>query len=178
MIRQALLAVVALFVLGAGSNLPAQGLRLGFDPDLTAYLVNTTSAPLSFDGYQIASETGQLDPAGWKSIGDQVSADPLGIITKLGAGALAFGEANPNPGNLAELNIAGVGTLQAGQKFYLGKPFGEGGYYVGFYYKAGTGPDAVPQEPLFIPRIPEPSAFLLAALAGLGLLAFRQRLSQ
>ena len=175
MIRRALLVV--LVVAGVGRECFAvTPLALWIDPDGTTYLYNTTDAPISFDGYQIASETNRLDPVGWKSIADYVAGGQISeVLSQLGAGALTFGEANPGPGNLAELNLGGAGTLQAGQKFYLGKPFGDGGYFVDFFFKSGTGPDGPPQNPIFIPRIPEPTTFVLAALAGPGLLAVARR---
>ncbi len=157
MIRRALLAMAAWLCFGHPAV--AADLTLWVDPDGTTYLYNTASSPVWFDGYQIASETNRLDPAGWISIADQVAADPFGIIPKLGAGALSFGEANPGPGNLAELNLGGVGVLQPGAKFAIGKPFLDGQPGADFFYRGGI--------------LPEPSTWLLAAMAGLGLLAFR-----
>lgn len=168
MIRRALLAAAVLGAWSLAGGAQAQsGLVLGYDPDLTAYLHNNTTSPISFDGYQIASETKQLDPLGWRSIADQVAADPLSCVDTLGAGCLAFGEANPNPSNLAELNLAGAATLQPDAKLYLGKPFGDGGYWVDFYYKAlGTPTSSEPQH-LYIQPVPEPASWLLAGLAGI-----------
>ena len=94
MIKRALLVAAVLLVLGAGRSVPAQSVQMGFDPDLTAYLVNTTAGPVSFDGYQIACLTNQLDPVGWKSIADYVAGGQISeVLSQLGAGALTFGEA-------------------------------------------------------------------------------------
>src|SRR5690242_18660159 len=103
MIRRALLA--ATIAMSAGETALASALQIWVDPDGSAYLQNTTALPISFDRYQIASETNRLDPAGWKSIADYVAAGQQSeVIGALGAGALTFGEANPGAGNLAELN--------------------------------------------------------------------------
>ncbi|MFO0897604.1 MAG: PEP-CTERM sorting domain-containing protein [Pirellulales bacterium] len=151
-------------------------LQIWVDFDGSAYLQNTTSAPISFDGYQIASETNRLNPAGWKSIADYVAGGQItDVLSQLGAGGLTFGEANPGPGNLAELNLGGAGTLQSGAKFYIGKPFldrFELDATADFYYKLNTSPLSIPGD--IGPTIPEPSTLLLAALAGLGLLATRR----
>lgn len=159
MIRRALLAMAAWACFGQAAV--AADLTLWIDPDGTTYLYNAASSPVWFDGYQIASESARLDPVHWISISDQVAAHPLDIIAALGAGALTFGEANPGPGNLAELNLGGVAVLQPGAKFAIGKPFLDGspGSTADFFYKGGI--------------LPEPSTWLLAAMAGLGLLAFR-----
>jgi hypothetical protein len=174
MIRRALLAAICLAI---GLTKPASAvtpLSLWQDPDGTVYLYNTTGTPISFDGYQIASESNLLDPAGWKSIADYVAGGQFSeVIAALGAGGLTFGEANPSAGNLAELNLGGVGTLQAGAKFAIGKPLlaGTSICEIEFFYKVGGQTNSTPGDPFCIP---EPSAFLLAALAGLGLLALRQ----
>ncbi len=149
-------------------------LQLWVDVDGTTYLFNATAAPLSFDGYQIVSETDRLDPVGWKSISDYVAGGQItDVIAKLGAGGLTFGEANPGPGNLAELNLGGAGTLQAGAKFSIGKPFLDGwprGDVSAFYKVAGE-TTARPMDGVF----PEPSTWLLAVLAAVGLAVIRRR---
>lgn len=172
MIRRALLAAMFLAA-GLGETASATTpLQIWIDPDGTTYLENTTDNPISFDGYAIASENNRLDPVGWNSIADQVAADPLGMIGKLGAGALSFGEVKPGPGNLAELNLAGVATLAAHARFAIGKPFLDGQLGVnevegGVFYKVGG-------QPMVGEVIPEPSTCLLALMAGLGLLVFRR----
>jgi hypothetical protein len=177
MIRRALLAAV-LSMSAFGQAGAAPPLFVWIDPDGTAYLHNTTDAPISFDGYQIAAESNVLDVAGWNSIGDQVAADPQAVLAALGAGALAFGEANPSAVNLAELNISGSATLPGQGKFAIGKPFGVGGYDVQFFYKILGNPNSTPGDNiLHVPRIPfpEPATWLLATLAALGYVAVRRR---
>ncbi len=176
MIRRALLAAV--IAMSARGTAAASDLQIWVDIDGSTYLQNTTAGPLSFDGYQIASESNRLNPAGWKSIADYVAGGEIAeVIAALGPGGLTFGEANPSPANLAELNLGGAGTLQGGAKFYIGKPFvpGSSACYgdFDFFYKLNTSPNSIPGNPAFC--IPEPSTFLLAALAGTGLLAFRRR---
>jgi hypothetical protein len=166
MIRRALLAaVVVSFMAGSAS---AQ-IELLVDPDLTAYLHNPTAKDIGFDSYQITADgIGGLDPAGWYSISDrQPAGKAVELMAELGALALGFGELSPTPQQLAENNLVGDGILKAGAKFSLGKPFGEGGYYVSFFTKQSS-------NGLFIPRVPEPSTLILATLAGAGLLAFRR----
>lgn len=159
--------------LSGTANAAANDLRLWIDVDGTAYLTNTTDGPVSFDGYQIVSEQGLLDPASWDSISDRIPARINELIIQLGAGSLTFGEANPNAFSLAELNLGGVATLPAHGKFSLGKPFKSIFDYCsqeGFFWSApGTGSQ---QPDIFF--CPEPSAWLLASLAALGV-AMRRR---
>lgn len=170
-------AAVALgvFVACAGSaSAAASDLRIWVDVDGTAYLENITDRPISFDGYQIASEAKNLNPAGWDSISDRVPGRVSELIAALGAGALTFGEANPGSANLAELNLGGVGTLAGKAKFPIGKPFISlalacSGQSAFFWSAPGTGSGDSPG----VVCAPEPSAWLLAALAGLGLLPMR-----
>ncbi|MFO0897403.1 MAG: PEP-CTERM sorting domain-containing protein [Pirellulales bacterium] len=173
MISRALLA--AAIAMSVGETALASALQIWVDPDGSAYLQNTTALPISFDRYQITSETNRLDPAGWNSVADYVAAGQQSeVIGALGAGALTFGEANPNVGNLAELNLGGVATLQAGAKFAIGKPFldlNDPDSTADFYFH-GPGWDDLGAD--IVGGVPEPSSFLLAGLAGLGLLAFRR----
>ncbi len=175
MIRRYLLRSAVLVgliaLLARSADAAASDLGLWFDVDGTVYLHNTTSASLSFDGYQIVSEAGLLDPSGWDSISDRIPARITDLISQLGAGSLTFGEANPTAFSLAELNLGGVATLPAHGKFSLGKPFKsffDACSLEGFFWSApGTGAQA-PSGPI----CPEPSAWLLAALAALGGVAF------
>lgn len=173
MFSRALWSAVILVACLGRPSFAVSALELWVEVDGTTYLHNTTAAPLSFDGYQIVSESGRLDPAGWKSIADQVAANPLDIISRLGAGALAFGEANPNAGNLAEVNLAGAATLPAGGKFSIGKPFLDFPAYfdADAFYKVPGETTARPMEGAF----PEPSTWLLAVLAAVGLAVVRRR---
>jgi hypothetical protein len=181
MIRRALLAAVILAVAASAEVATAQPqsstpLELWVDPDGTTYLFNTTAVPINFDGYQITSETNSLDPAGWKSIADYISGgDFATVIGALGPGGLTFGEANPSAGNLAELNLGNAGTLQGGAKFAIGKPLlriVDPGFAANFYYKVAGNPNSI--QGAINPTGPEPSTFVLAALAGIGLLAMRR----
>lgn len=176
MIRRALLAAAMCACFGEAAKAGAP-LTLWIDPDGTSYIQNTTASAISFDGYQIASETNDLDPARWNSISDQAAANPLDVIAQLGAGALGFGEANPGAGNLAELNVAGIATLQGGAKFAIGKPFGFGGFTVEFFSKVAGSVNGGVSDIVIVPPLtgPEPSTFVLAALAGACLVAVRVR---
>ncbi|MFO0896072.1 MAG: PEP-CTERM sorting domain-containing protein [Pirellulales bacterium] len=177
MIRRALLVVLVLA--GVGRECVAvTPLALWIDPDGTTYLYNTTDAPISFDGYQIASETNRLDPVGWKSIADYVAAGQISeVIAALGAGGLTFGEANPGAGNIAELNLGGVGTLQPHAKFSIGKPFLDTAVCTDgtadFFYKVGGSPNGGVAGDSFV-NCPEPGSWLLVTLGGFGVLILRR----
>jgi hypothetical protein len=170
-------AAVALGLLSlAGVASAATPLEIWVDVDGSAFLYNTTGAPISFDGYQVTSETNRLDPAGWKSIADYVAGGAItDVIAALGAGGLTFGEANPGAGNLAELNLGGVGTLQGGAKFAIGKPFLDGSSNdatADFFYKIGGNPNSVAGE---IVNVPEPSSLVLGGLGLVGLVGLIRR---
>ncbi len=176
MIRRAVLTLAILSALSHSANADPQGLSLWVEADGSSFLWNPTDLPITFDGYQLASETGSLDPVGWKSIADYVAGGQItDVLANLGAGALTFGEANPGTGNLAEVNLGGAGTIGPHAKFSLGKPFATLPPSADWYYKLSSGPGGPPGEIVYAPDTPEPSTFPLAALAGLGLIAFRRR---
>jgi len=106
-----------------------------------------------------------------QSISDQAAANPLATVSALGSGALLFDEANPSAGSLAELAVNGAATLVGGAKFSLGKPFLDSWPLLGVsaFYKAPGDPNPHIIEGAF----PEPSTWLLAALAALSLAAVR-----
>ena len=167
-------ALALLTAFATSANAAPTDLRIWVEVDGSAYLENTTDGPVSFDGYQIASEGKNLDPAGWKSISDRVPAEITDLIAALGAGALTFGEANPGNANLAELNLGGVGTLPGKAKFSLGKPFintGVAGSADGFFWSApGTG-----SQTSDVVLAPEPSALVLAGFGLIGLVGLARR---
>ncbi len=179
MTRRALLAVVILFGGVHSVNADPQGFSIWVEADGSSFLWNPTDLPITFDGYQLASENGGLDPAAWTSIADQVISNTIGVIGSLGPGALAFGEATPSEDSLAEINLAGVGTLAPGGKFAIGKPFATLPPSADWFYKIPGLPagEIPPGEIVFAPDLPEPSTWLLATLAGLGLLAMRLKSS-
>lgn len=149
-------------------------LSVWVDADGSAYLWNPTNEARSFDGYQLASKSESLDPAGWKSIADYVAGGEIAdVISALGPDSLTFGEANPGPGNLAELNLGGAGTLQPGAKFAIGKPFKTLPPQADIWHGC---PSDCWGERGEIVYVPEPSTRLLATLAGLGLLVVRRSL--
>jgi hypothetical protein len=169
-----LLAVfLSLLAIGPAAPLAASPLRIWWDPDGTTYLENTTDSPISFDGYQFESEAKGLDPVGWRSIADQVAADPLAVIAALGAGAISFGEANPGNSSLAELNIAGAATLQPRARFSIGKPFRQFSLWgpdssTAFWYHLPGTTSAIRGD--FI-VVPEPTTWLLLLIGSAAMLA-------
>jgi hypothetical protein len=179
LVRNLFCAAVAVGLLTAFAGAAnASPLEIWVDVDGSAYLHNTTAAPISFDGYQLTSETNRLEPAGWKSIADYVAGGQItDVIAALGPGGLTFGEANPGPGNLAELNLGGVGTLQPHAKFAIGKPFlGPGNFHEteSFFYILGGTSSARPGD-INGPVTPEPSTWLLATLAAVCVVVMRRR---
>ncbi len=172
MIKRALLAAVILAGVGPAA-LAQTPLAVWVDVDGTAYLWNTTDAPISFDGIQFDSETNRLNPAEWRSIADQANEDRMLVINALGAGALTFVEVTPASGALSELSFGGGAILQPHARFAIGRPFLDGANQEAtsdFFYKL-AGDNTPWQGDIWVP---EPSTFLLAALAGMGLLAFRR----
>jgi hypothetical protein len=180
MIRRALLAAILFAAAGPSAHAAtADDIELFVDVDLTAYLLNKTGAEISFDGYQISAESNALDLDGWYSISDRVAAGQgEELADQLGGGAFGFGEMSPTTSQISEANISGVGILKAGARFPLGKPFGEGGYWVEFFFKVGGIAQQFPGQGVFVPSVPEPSTFLLAGLASLGLAIVRVRLKR
>jgi hypothetical protein len=180
MIRRAWLAAVLVAVFSSSAfAATADDLELWFDADRTAYLHNTTASQITFDGYQIISESNRLDVAGWDSISDRVPGRINELIGDLGAGALGFGELAPTSSQVAEANLTGVGVLQPGAKFSLGKPFSpslplnEICSDITFFFKIGGIPIQFEGQPGIC--LPEPSSWLLAMLAGPGLVAIWRR---
>lgn len=97
-------------------------LRVGADG--STQLINRSAEELRIDGYLIESLSGRLEVGAWRSINDWVAADAAAVIAELGADAVGFGEANPGPTSLAELNLSGGGLWKPGQSVSLGQPFG------------------------------------------------------
>jgi hypothetical protein len=179
MIRRALLAAVWL----ASSVTPAWATTWGdvppvailVDPDGSAYLWNKSTDPVSFEAFSIQSPDKNLDVDAWKSFSE---FDDGALEAALGAGALAFEDNSLDQALVSQKNDVGAqAILPAGAKFSLGKPF-------------ATLPPLPTDRATVYPDLsdvlngartvdivytPEPSTLLLAALAGLGLVAMRVR---
>lgn len=143
-------------------------------------LVNVSDQDASFSGYTIACEAGCLDVDGWRSIGDAVAADPLGVIAALGSGALGIGEASPSANALSELNVSGVAWLAAGASWSLGVPFAGTAAEAYELIDAGVltasfSAGANPPGSIQFVFVPEPPCWALAALIGGGLLGRHRR---
>jgi hypothetical protein len=178
--KKGFLLAVAVGLL-AGCALPAYAvdLRIWVEVDGSAYLENTSDNAISFDGYQIVSNSkNMLDPVGWDSIQDRVPGRITDLLAQLGPGALTFGEANPSEAQLAELNLPGVGTLQGKAKFSLGKPFkiySSQAALDGEYAFRVNGAAIGVNTPADIVLAPEPSTLLLGGLGLVGILGLIRR---
>jgi hypothetical protein len=169
--RTALATAVLLCVASpAGAVTP---LAIWVEPDGTSFLWNSTDSPIPFLGYQIQSE-GNLDPAGFKGVGDYIAAgDWQTVIDVLGPGGLTLSNKNPSENFLLQAGVGAPAVLQGGDKFFIGAPFktlppspSNRGEYLLF--------NEFQSRKLEIVYAPEPSAWLLALLAGLGLAATRK----
>jgi hypothetical protein len=174
-----LTAVIALTALGAQADVlpyPAEGgLVLTVDiPTGTATLTNASGAPLDVDGFEIVSSGGNLDPVAWNSIADQAVTDPLGVLAKLGAGGLSFGELTATTHVLAEGNLSNAGVFQPADPFAIGAPVLPGTACVcdlQFYYK--TVQISGDKYIGLVQVVPEPATIGLLGIGGL--LALRRR---
>jgi hypothetical protein len=168
-------SAVAVGLLAALAGTANAAFEILVEADGTAYIHNLDSKEASFDGYQIVSESKNLDVAAWDSIGDRIPGRINDLIAQLGAGGLGFGEANPSDSQLAELNATGVGTLPAGGKFNIGKPFKvwspDPDAQANFFYNGPGAPNVAGE----INLVPEPSSFLLAGLGLVGLIGLIRR---
>ena len=146
-------------------------------PDGTLTMGNGTSEPVEFDTYTLSCQGGCLDPDDWFSIHDAVLADPIAVMDGLGPAALTFGETHDATSfHLSELNLAGSATLQPGDRWSFGSPFGGSlaqirdwalGQQLGVSV-AGNG--VVIQSTI---EIPEPSTMALGGLCVISLLGVR-----
>ncbi len=93
-------------------------------------LTNTTAAPITFNGLNIMSSAGILDPVrdeiagtGWKSVADYLAVgDFLSVSVGLGAGAFGLGELQATANTLTEANPGAAATLQPGATWSIGNP--------------------------------------------------------
>lgn len=152
------------------------------------WLVNPGPIAISFDGYTISDGLERLNIAGWRSVESVVlSGITTNVIGIFGPGALAFGSANPGPGNLTELTLGAGATMQPGAEWSFGPIIDPGSApeYPGvddemaFEYStldAGQPPAQVVEGPiLVVPGVPEPSTLVLGVCGVLFGLAFLNR---
>ena len=88
-----------------------------------AEIHNLSDETVAFSGYSVLCSSNCLESANYISIADRVAADPLEVIRKFGAGALAFGEAGISTAAVSELNVASGARLMSLDSFSLGQIF-------------------------------------------------------
>jgi hypothetical protein len=184
--KRTLTSLCFLFALNAASTITAQGFYPDFAlvvqlPSYETFLTNSGSSALRVDGYQITSQSGSLNPAGWVRLGQSGPA----VVAALGSGADQFFSANPSANSLTELNPLGSATWPPGRSWSIGFPFNTNFPNAardavfrfsspdGFVLTGGT---VVPPGVLFpaaLVVIPEPSSGALCVLAIGGLFALR-----
>ena len=175
-------SMVCVLILVAGAFTSQAGAVILPDPSLTllidvntgdTWLKNTSAGLLSFNGYEIWSAGGLLDPAGWYSIADAVVAQPVDVMLTLGVGALSFGEMMATPDLLTEVSLSNNATLQMGSMWYIGQPAPQASLAdLSFFYHTQTsGGDKYAGG---IEIIPEPATLGLLAIGGLAMLRRRR----
>ena len=154
-----------------GTGSPALSLTLLIDVTTgKAWLRNDTgSSAFTFDGYEIWSVGGLLEPVSWESIADAAMSSPADVINTLGAGAMSFGEMTAGLSLLAELDLPNYATLQSGATWDIGKPAPDASLAdLSFFY---SNPDDVGiKYQGGIEIIPEPTTVGLLLVGGLALL--------
>ena len=117
-----LTVVLTVVVAQADLNTTHRAMTLTFDVDGYATLTNTSGAAIGIEAYEIQSIAGNCDPTTWVSISDSSYADPIGVMSVLGAGALSFGELGANTTILAEASLSSSAIFQPDSPWSIGKP--------------------------------------------------------
>jgi hypothetical protein len=171
MIRRALLAAI-----GVAAFCPAtyaNSIQIWVDADHSTYLYNATLASIALTGYGIESPE-KLAPSDWRSIADWTAEESSAVLAALGPNALGFQEITATDFSIAEANAVGSAIIHPGEKLSIGRlypNFGEIFASSGYYTVAGSD-EKLPMQH----SMPEPSTWLLAVLAGVGVFVFRRRL--
>ncbi|MCY2926067.1 MAG: hypothetical protein NT031_11615, partial [Planctomycetota bacterium] len=87
-----------------------------------ATITNTSSSPLTIDGYEIDSVGGHLNAATWYSIFDAATANPTPVVAALGSGATTFQEWGTAATALMEVSPTADVTFAPGASWTIGAP--------------------------------------------------------
>lgn len=179
-------SVVCTLILLVSASICQAGVTPVYDPSLTllidvttgdAWLKNTTAGPLDFDGYEIFSAGGLLNPAHWQSIADSVVSRPGIVLATLGTGAMSFGEFMAVSSLLADVSFSDHATLQMGAMWDIGQPAPDASLAdLSFYYSIPLNGGTKYEGGIEI--IPEPATLGLLVIGGLAVLRSRTKKSK
>jgi hypothetical protein len=171
MIRRAVLAGVMIVAAWGEAALALTPLALWIDADGTTYLWNAREHAVDFWGYEFSSPTAGLDPAGWYSIAQSFAEDPDSVLAAFGSNAVHWQSGFLGADVIYERNVAA--TLGPGIRFPIGKPFRnvpllptDDVRYIPPFLATAFRMDIV--------YVPEPSTWLLGALAALSCATIRR----
>lgn len=144
-----------------------------------AYICNERGSDITFDGYEIKSTLGLLDPSeyypgetsGWRSFGDWLANETGDAFTALGS--FTWGELLGTTTLLAEVNLTGDTTLANGACLYIGYPAPNASESdLSFQYSVPTDTNAYVGN---VVVVPEPATLALLVLGSAGIVAHRRK---
>jgi len=174
------LTLLVLFVAGTAmaDTKPLGPMNLYIDELGVGQIVNDGTVPFTFDGYSVASDSGALVNASWKTIGSQAMTPGFTERTgqppiDLGSGdlrAASWSKMSNTPLLISEAHLEITATLQPGDFINLGAAF-PGGTAEDLTFTYVHSATLESYEGLVIP---EPATMSLLALGGLALIRRRR----